>query len=84
MRISREIHDEVLCPSCGTLNLVTYRYSGFDPANQERQTAHCAECGKTIARAKCFSIGTMPMQPRPDVCPTCEGDGGVSVRPRSC
>jgi hypothetical protein len=69
--------DEVRCPSCGTLNLVTYRYSYFGPANEKQETADCANCDETIARAECFSIDTMPIQPRSDVCPTCEGQGGV-------
>jgi hypothetical protein len=53
-----ENKEEVRCASCGALNIVTYRYAGFGPANQERETGGCAACGKQIASAKCLSIGT--------------------------
>lgn len=53
-----ERKEEVRCSSCGTLNVVTYEYSDFGPANQERETGECAACGARIANAKCLSIST--------------------------
>ena len=34
----RDYEEEIRCTSCGTLNVVTYKYSDFSPANQERET----------------------------------------------
>jgi C4-type Zn-finger protein len=40
--------EEVHCPSCEVLNLVTYRYSDFSPASQEQETGRCDKCGAPI------------------------------------
>lgn len=53
-----ESKEEVRCPSCGAFNIVIYRYAGFGPANQERETGECAACGTRIADAKCLVILT--------------------------
>src|SRR5947209_20478508 len=39
-------------PSCGALNLVTYHYSDFGPANEERETGQCVESGTTTVRSR--------------------------------
>lgn len=53
-----EHQEDIRCRSCGALNRVIYKYSGFGPANQERETGECGKCGLAIANAKCFSIIT--------------------------
>jgi DNA-directed RNA polymerase subunit RPC12/RpoP len=60
-----EQQEEVRCPYCGTLNLVTYRYSDFDPANQERETGRCDKCGTPIVTAKCIGIDTKQIDEEP-------------------
>lgn len=59
----RDYDEEVRCPSCSALNVVTYKYSDFSPANQERETGECAACGVQIASAKCLSIWTRLAEP---------------------
>jgi hypothetical protein len=51
-------HEEIRCPACGLLNRVTFKYSDFGPANQERETASCAnpKCEAEIASRRCLSI----------------------------
>ena len=53
-----EREEEARCVSCGALNVVVYRYSDFEPTNQERETGECVRCGARIASAKCLSIST--------------------------
>jgi len=51
----RDYEEEIRCTSCGALNVVSYKYSDFSPANQERETGECAACGARIAGAKCLA-----------------------------
>lgn len=62
-----EREEEVRCTLCGTLNVVTYRYSDFGPANQERETGKCATCRAQVASAKCLGISTRLAETKPDV-----------------
>lgn len=51
-----ESTDQIECPNCGTSNAILTTYSGFGPANRERETAECYNCGTTIASERCLGI----------------------------
>ena len=55
-----ESTDLIECPSCGTSNAILMTYSGFGPANRERETAECYNCGMTIASERCLGIYSGP------------------------
>lgn len=57
---AHDTSEQIVCSNCGTDNAVLTTYSGFGPADRERENANCFSCGQCIATARCLAIYAGP------------------------